>query len=100
MFSMGKSIYKGLVVFFLGFAFLVHGLLFAQEKKSPPSPVSQQTRSFRMGFTPFPPDTTPQAAKDVTEFIKENADIVAQHMESVPWTEALSGARVSSRSDE
>jgi hypothetical protein len=44
-----------------------------------------------MGFTPFPPDDTPEAAKDVTQFIKANSDIVAQHMESVPWTEALNG---------
>lgn len=73
------------------FILLAHGLLIAQEKKGTPSSASIQTRSFRMGFTPFPPDSTPEAVKGVTEFIKLNADIVAQHMESVPWTEALNG---------
>src|ERR1700684_4340053 len=41
---------------------------------------------------PFVPDTTPEAVNQVNQFIKENADIVAEHMESIPWAEALSGA--------
>jgi hypothetical protein len=53
---------------------------------------SPTARTFRMGFTAFPPDDTPQGAEIVNQFIHANADIVAQHMESVPWAEALSGA--------
>jgi hypothetical protein len=50
-----------------------------------------KTRAFYMGFTPFVSDITPEAHEDMVQFFKQNADIVAQHMESVPWTEALSG---------
>lgn len=46
-------------------------------------------RAFRMGFTPFPYDTTLEALVDGKRFLSQNADIIAQHMESVPWTEAL-----------
>ena len=53
---------------------------------------SRSTRSFRMGFIPFPPDDTPEAIERVNRFIQANADIVGEQMESVPWTEALSGA--------
>src|ERR1700722_15541936 len=74
-----------------GIAFLLCGL-FAAGKASSLHAVAQRTRSFRLGFVPFVPDTTPQAANQVTQFIKENADIVAEHMESIPWAEALSGA--------
>jgi hypothetical protein len=48
-------------------------------------------RTFRMGFTPFPYDMTEEAVKDTYKFIAGNADIVAHHMESVPWIEALRG---------
>jgi hypothetical protein len=53
---------------------------------------AQDTRTFRMGFTPFPYDITPEAVTETRTFLRENADIIAFHMESVPWTEALSGA--------
>lgn len=86
---MGKRIGSGIAVISIGLVFFFHCLLLAQEKKSIPGSAGPQTRSFRMGFTPFPPDDTLQAVQDVTQFIKANADIVAQHMESVPWTEAL-----------
>jgi len=52
---------------------------------------SRKARAFRMGFTSFPSDTTPEAYNDMALFIRGNADIIAQHMESVPWTEALNG---------
>src|SRR6185436_5120971 len=50
------------------------------------------TRPFLMGFTGFPPDFTPQAVLAMRKFVKENADLIAHHIEGVPWTEALSGA--------
>jgi hypothetical protein len=50
-----------------------------------------EKRAFRMGFTPFVYDQTPEAVADMQKFLAENADIVAVHIESVPWTEALDG---------
>ena len=52
---------------------------------------AEDARAFRMGFTPFPYDITPEAVTDTREFLRGNADIIAFHMESVPWTEALTG---------
>ncbi len=52
---------------------------------------AEGSRPFRMGFTPFPYDITPEAVADTRTFLRENADIIAFHMESVPWAEALSG---------
>jgi hypothetical protein len=47
------------------------------------------TRSFRLGFTPFAHDITPQAVQQMREFLAENADILAVHLDGVPWVEAL-----------
>ncbi len=85
-----------LAVAFVASTFCMCGLSHAATNGRHPSASSVLTRTFRMGFIPFPPDTTPQAAEEVAQFIRGNADIVAQHMESVPWTEALNGATVSS----
>ncbi len=52
---------------------------------------ADETRPFRMGFTPFPYDMTLEAITDGKKFFAGNADIMAQHMESIPWTEALNG---------
>ena len=48
-------------------------------------------RNFRMGFTGFPHDFTAEAVADAHEFSRKNADILAHHIEGVPWAEALSG---------
>jgi hypothetical protein len=53
-----------------------------------------------MGFTPFPYDMTEEAVKDTYRFIAGNADIVAHHMESVPWIEALRGQPFSAALDD
>lgn len=47
------------------------------------------TRTFRLGFTGFPHDFTLQAVLDARQFVRENADIIAHHIEGVPWAEAL-----------
>src|SRR5258706_7017220 len=47
------------------------------------------SRPFLMGFTAFPPDFTPVAVLSTRKFVKENADLIAHHIEGVPWTEAL-----------
>ena len=49
----------------------------------------QQTRSFKMGFTPWPYADTLSAVNDIYAFIDGSADIVAHHIDSgVPWNEA------------
>ncbi len=48
-------------------------------------------RHFRMGFTPFPYDISIKAIQDTNRFMRDNADVIAIHMEGVPWTEARSG---------
>ena len=51
---------------------------------------SQPTRSFTMGFTPWPYAATTDAVNDIYSFIDSSADMIAHHMDSgVPWNEAL-----------
>ena len=57
---------------------------FSQEEKS-------ATRHFRMGFTGFPHDFSIEAVLDAREFSRQNADIIAHHIEGVPWAEMLAG---------
>ncbi len=48
------------------------------------------TRSFRMGFTPWPFDATVQAQDEVYSFIEGNADLFAIHLDGgIPWPEAF-----------
>ena len=57
---------------------------------TPPPPAP--TRSFYMGFTPWPYDATQAAVDDVNQRIQDNGDIVDHHvMVGVPWEEALQG---------
>jgi len=52
----------------------------------------QSTRSFAMGFTPWPYDATPEAVSDVYTKIGIHGDIIAHHLDSgIPWQEALDG---------
>ncbi len=48
-------------------------------------------RPFRMGFTAFPHDLSAEAFLETREFVHRNADIVAHHIEGVPWAESLAG---------
>ena len=50
---------------------------------------TQVGRPFRMGFTAFPPDVTAQAIEQTRQFVRTNADLIAHHIEGVPWAEAL-----------
>jgi len=51
----------------------------------------EETRKFRMGFTGFVYDFTPAAIEESRRFVRENGDLIAHHIEGVPWAEALSG---------
>ena len=57
------------------------------------SPASTQSvprpRPFRMGFTAFPPGVTAEALNQTRQFVRTNADLIAHHIEGVPWAEAL-----------
>ena len=50
-----------------------------------------ERRAFRMGFTPFPYDTTLEAINVVKGFLHRNADVISIHLEGVPWLEAHTG---------
>jgi hypothetical protein len=54
---------------------------------------SDETRTFRMGFTPHPYDFNDAAFKATYDFISLHGDIIAQHLdEGVPWQDALDGS--------
>jgi hypothetical protein len=44
-----------------------------------------------MGFTGFPHDLSPEAVREARQFSRDHADIIAHHIEGVPWAEALGG---------
>ena len=46
-------------------------------------------RGFRMGFTGFPHDFTLEAVNEARAFAREHGDIIAHHIEGVPWAEVL-----------
>ena len=57
---------------------------------------TEPTRSFHMGFTPFPPnfsdnpDTLTQIVDEVYNKLATNADLVAHHFDNgIPWNDAL-----------
>jgi len=52
----------------------------------PTGPLPQpDKRGFRMGITAFPHDMTTAAAIETQQFAHQNADIIAHHIEGVPW---------------
>jgi len=54
------------------------------------SNINQPTRSFKMGFTPWPYAATLDAVNDIYTFIDDSGDLIAHHMDSgVPWNEAV-----------
>jgi len=51
-----------------------------------------ETRTFYLGFTPFPPELSLEAIDDVYNFIGEHGDLIAHHFDGgIPWDEALAG---------
>ena len=65
----------------------------ADRSPDAPDPAGKPTgtRRFRMGFTGFVYDLTPEAVIASRKFVRENGDILAHHIEGVPWAEALTG---------
>ena len=54
-------------------------------------------RSFRMGFTGFPHDITLPAVAEARKFCRTHGDIIAHHMEGVPWTECANRQTLSEK---
>ncbi|MBZ0257807.1 hypothetical protein K8I31_17215, partial [bacterium] len=51
-----------------------------------------ESRSFYMGFTPFPSAITIDAVVAAQQFAAQHGDLISHHLEQgVPWTEALNG---------
>ena len=48
-------------------------------------------RHFRMGITGFRHDFSIEAVVSAREFFRQNADLIAHHIEGVPWAELLAG---------
>jgi hypothetical protein len=60
------------------------------EASAAPAPQAKPTvRHFRMGFTGFPHDYSIAALVEAQTFLRNNADILAHHIEGVPWAECL-----------
>jgi hypothetical protein len=70
----------------IGMASVFIVLLGAVNASEPPV---KRSRPYRMGFTAFPHDITPEAVAETRRFVQANADLIAHHIEGVPWTEAL-----------
>ncbi|GAB4318571.1 MAG: hypothetical protein Kow00117_08620 [Phototrophicales bacterium] len=71
------------VVLICLFVLLNFGVINAQEE-------DQETRTFYMGFTPFPYAITLEAVHFTYSQIAQDADLIVHHFDSgVPWTEAL-----------
>jgi hypothetical protein len=63
-------------------------LISSCDDDNPPS-----SRSFRMGFTPFPYDISLEAVEETYSNITTNGDIINHHFDNgVPWVEAFSGS--------
>jgi hypothetical protein len=60
-----------------------------QARDSASAPAAQSSRHFRMGFTAFPYDISIEAVEQTRQFVRDNADLIAHHIEGVPWAEAL-----------
>ena len=83
-------------VFFWGAALCAH----AGEQDATAVPETGKSRPFRMGFTAFPHDFTLEAVEQTRQFVRDNADLIAHHIEGVPWAEALRECAVSERGAE
>ncbi len=62
----------------------------SSSSEPPPAPIV--TRSFELGFTPWPYDATANAVNFVYSEVALRGDFIAHHLDAgVPWNEALNG---------
>jgi hypothetical protein len=58
--------------------------------------VDSSSRSFYLGFTPFPPVISVQGVSDVYSFIAQHADMVTHHLDNgVPWGQSFTNQEYS-----
>lgn len=62
---------------------------FLMETRGAEAQTQPKPRTFRMGFTGFPHDISMEAIDQTRQFVRTNADLIAYHIEGVPWAEAL-----------
>lgn len=58
---------------------------------APAAPDPAASRPFLMGFTAFPPDISLEAVESTRRFVAAHGDLIAHHIEGVPWVEAARG---------
>jgi hypothetical protein len=66
-------------------------MVIAGLNQAPVSPAADEPahRSFRMGFTAFPHDFSLEAVREAQAFARDNGDLIAHHIEGVPWAEVV-----------
>lgn len=62
----------------------------SDDNQTAPGTPAVNTRSFSMGFTPFPYDITQAAVDDVYSKIASDADMITHHFDNgIPWNDAF-----------
>lgn len=89
---------KNIILIFI--VFITCGLYgCGSTRKDNPDPLV--TRSFFMGFTPFPYEATVPATQETYNNINLNSDIIAHHFDGgVPWVEAATNASYNTQIEE
>lgn len=92
----GHSLRVGFALFLVLALVLTSSACSKSGKRVTPSNSGNQqllTRSFYMGFTPWPYDDNTNAVTDVYSRIQQKGDIIAHHFtQGIPWQESLDNA--------
>lgn len=85
--------YQTIVFMLLGLSLLVGcGSSGNSDNNDDDDDIVELSRSFYLGFTPWPYEATQEAIDTVYDTIQQNGDIVAHHlMDGIPWQESLVG---------
>ncbi len=81
-------------IFLIVFSLIILLISSCSKEENPiVEPPPQATRTFYMGFTPFPYDISNEAVDYVYDKLATDADLISHHFDDgIPWPEALSGA--------
>lgn len=81
-------------IFLIVFSLIIFLISSCSKEENPiVEPPPQATRTFYMGFTPFPYDISNEAVDYVYDKLETDADLISHHFDDgIPWPEALSGA--------
>lgn len=91
--SMWRRVFRLVVATgFMGLLSACGGSSGGVSPQSPPPPPVQETRSYELGFTPWPYDATVDAVNFVYSEAAMRGDFIAHHLDGgIPWQEALDG---------